>query len=141
MTNAAKSRTTLQGFFDAAAAGKASYFHCAIGSDRTGFWGLLIEGLLGVSVKDCSIDFELTGFAGGVTSGDRPRNNTGYLFFQGMENSNSSTGFKGFKNYDGNTFQEKVANYVKGLSNNEYHFTDETIEAFRNAVLEDDPDL
>ena len=141
VTNAAKSRTTLQGFFDAAAAGKASYFHCAIGSDRTGFWGLLIEGLLGVSVKDCSIDFELTGFAGGVTSGDRPRNNTGYLFFQGMENSNSSTGFKGFKNYDGNTFQEKVANYVKGLSNNEYHFTDETIEAFRNAVLEDDPDL
>ena len=140
VTNAAKSRTTLQGFFDAAAAGKASYFHCAIGSDRTGFWGLLIEGLLGVSVKDCSIDFELTGFAGGVTSGDRPRNSTGYLFFQGMENSSSSTGFKGFSNYDGNTFQEKVANYVKGLSNDEYHFTDETIEAFRNAVLEDDPD-
>lgn len=134
VTNKEKSITTLQGFFDAAASGKAAYFHCAIGSDRTGFWGLLIEGLLGVSVKDCSIDFELTGFAGGVTGGDRPRNSTGYLFYQGMqgmENSNNTTGFKGFKNYDGNTFQEKVATYVKSLG-----FTDAQIEAFRNAVLE-----
>ena len=143
VTKPDKARITLQGFFDAAAEGKASYFHCAIGSDRTGFWGLLIEGLLGVSVKDCSIDFELTGFAGGVTGGDRPRNSTGYLFFQGMENSVSSSGtiqFKGFSNYEGSTFQEKVANYVKTLSNSQYIFTDETIEAFRNAVLEDDPD-
>ena len=137
VTNVAKSRTVLQGFYDAAAAGKAAYFHCAIGSDRTGFWGLLIEGLLGVSVKDCSIDFELTGFAGGVTSGDRPRNSTGYLFFQGMENSSSSTGFKGLRNYEGNTFQEKCANYVKSLANDQYPFTDEWIETFRNNVLED----
>ena len=144
VTKPDKARITLQGFFDAAAEGKASYFHCAIGSDRTGFWGLLIEGLLGVSVKDCSIDFELTGFAGGVTGGDRPRNSTGYLFFQGMENSVTSSGsgvqFKGFSKYEGSTFQEKVANYVKTLSNSQYIFTDETIEAFRNAVLEDDPD-
>ena len=137
VTNVAKSRTVLKGFYDAAAAGKAAYFHCAIGSDRTGFWGLLIEGLLGVSVKDCSIDFELTGFAGGVTSGDRPRNSTGYLFFQGMENSSSSTGFKGLRNYEGNTFQEKCANYVKSLANDQYPFTDEWIETFRNNVLED----
>ena len=137
VTNVAKSRTVLKGFYDAAAAGKAAYFHCAIGSDRTGFWGLLIEGLLGVSVKDCSIDFELTGFAGGVTSGDRPRNSTGYLFYQGMENSSSSTGFKGLRNYEGNTFQEKCANYVKSLANEQYPFTDEWIETFRNNVLED----
>ena len=137
VTNVAKSRTVLKGFYDAAAAGKASYFRCAIGSDRTGFWGLLIEGLLGVSVKDCSIDFELTCFAGGVTSGDRPRNSTGYLFFQGMENSSSSTGFKGLRNYEGNTFQEKCANYVKSLANDQYPFTDEWIETLRNNVLED----
>lgn len=137
VTNVAKSRTVLQGFYDAAAAGKASYFHCAIGSDRTGFWGLLIEGLLGVSVKDCSIDFELTGFAGGVTNGDRPRNSTGYLFYQGMENSSSSTGFKGLSKYDGDTFQKKCANYVKSLANDQYPFTDEWIETFRNNVLEE----
>lgn len=131
VTDTRNATVTLQGFFDAAAAGKASYFHCAIGSDRTGFWGLLIEGLLGVSVKDCSIDFELTGFAGGVTGGDRPRNNTGYLFFQGMENKSGN--FKGFSNYDGDTFQQKVAVYVRSLG-----FTDAQIEAFRNAVLEPD---
>ena len=124
-----KATTTIQGFFDAAAAGKASYFHCAIGSDRTGFWGLLIEGLLGVSVKDCSIDFELTSFYN-----TRERTNTGYLFYQGMENSSGS--FKGFANYEGASFQEKVAKYVKSLG-----FTDTQIEAFQNAVLEDDPDL
>lgn len=133
VTDQNKSITTLQGFFDAAAEGKASYFHCAIGSDRTGFWGLLIEGLLGVSVRDCSIDFELTSFAKGVTYGERLRNSTGYLFFQGMENSSGT--FKGLGKYDGATFQEKCANYVKTLG-----FTDEQIEAFRNAVLEPDPD-
>lgn len=124
-----KATTTIQGFFAAAAAGKASYFHCAIGSDRTGFWGLLIEGLLGVSVKDCSIDFELTSFYN-----TRERTNANLLFYQGMENTSGS--FKGFANYEGATFQEKVAKYVKSLG-----FTDEQITAFRNNVLEDDPDL
>jgi protein tyrosine/serine phosphatase len=134
VTNASKARTTLQGFFDAAAAGKASYFHCAIGSDRTGFWGLLIEGLLGVSVRDCSIDFELTSFFN-----IRERTNTNYLFYQGMENTSGS--FKGLANYDGATFQEKCANYVKSLATTQYPFTDQWIETFRNNILEYDPDL
>ena len=124
-TKAENARPTIQGFFDAAAAGKASYFHCAIGSDRTGFWGLLIEGLLGVSIKECSIDYELTSFARNVTSGDRTRNSG--LF---------SDGISFFKKQDGSTLQEQVENYVKSLSNEQYHFTDEAIEAFRNAVLE-----
>ena len=122
VTDSKKAKTTLQGFFAAAKAGKASYFHCAIGSDRTGFWGLLIEGLLGVSAKDCSMDFELTGFAGNVTSGDRPRNSSGYLFYQGM-------GF--FDGYTGDTLQQRITAYVKGLG-----FTDAEIQAFQNAVLE-----
>ena len=130
VTDANKARTTLQGFYDAAAAGKASYFHCAIGSDRTGFWGLLIEGLLGVSVKDCSIDFELTSFYN-----TRERTNTGYLFYQGMENTSGS--FKGLANYDGADFQQKCAAFVKSLKNTQYNFTDEWIETFRNNVLED----
>ena len=124
-TKAANARPTIQGFFDAAAAGKASYFHCAIGSDRTGFWGLLIEGLLGVSIKDCSIDYELTSFARNVTSGDRTRNSG--LF---------SDGITFFNKQSGNTLQEQVESYVKGLSNSQYQFTDEVIEAFRNNVLE-----
>ena len=122
VTDTDKATTTLNGFFNAAKAGKASYFHCAIGSDRTGFWGLLIEGLLGVSAKDCSMDFELTGFAGNVTSGDRKRNTSSYLFYQGM-------GF--FDGYTGNTLQQRVTSYVKSLG-----FTDAQIQAFQDAVLE-----
>ena len=136
VTDADKARVTLKGFYDAAAAGKASYFHCAIGSDRTGFWGLLIEGLLGVSVKDCSIDFELTSFYN-----TRERTSTGLLFYQGMEGASGSS-FQGLANFDGADFQQKCAAFVKSLKKTpDYNFTDEWINTFRNNILEDDPDL
>lgn len=44
-------------------AGKAAYIHCRIGADRTGYICMLLEAVLGVSPKDCSIDFELTSFS------------------------------------------------------------------------------
>ena len=44
--------------------GKAVYFHCAGGADRTGTLAFLIEALLGVSESDLSKDYELTTFAG-----------------------------------------------------------------------------
>ena len=43
--------------------GKAVYFHCAGGADRTGSLAFLIEALLGVSESDLSKDYELTTFA------------------------------------------------------------------------------
>lgn len=140
-----KVKATLLAFFDAAKAGKASYFHCRIGSDRTGYWGLLIEGMLGISPKDCSIDFELTGFARNVTSGDRERNNTGYLFYQGMEGSSSSSwgggssqpGFmqeeNGVPKFEGSTLQEKITNYLV----NQVGIDSAAIEEFKSLVLED----
>lgn len=140
-----KVKATLLAFFDAAKAGKASYFHCRIGSDRTGYWGLLIEGMLGISPKDCSIDFELTGFARNVTSGDRERNNTGYLFYQGMEGSTSSSwgggssqpGFmqeeNGVPKFEGSTLQEKITNYLV----NQVGIDRDAIEEFKSLVLED----
>ena len=140
-----KVKATLLAFFDAAKAGKASYFHCRIGSDRTGYWGLLIEGMLGISPKDCSIDFELTGFAGNVTSGDRPRNATNYLFYQGMEGSSSSSwgggssqpGFmqeeNGVPKFEGSTLQEKITNYLV----NQVGIDRADIEEFKSLVLED----
>ena len=42
--------------------GKAVYFHCAQGADRTGTLAFLIEALLGVSESDLSKDYELTTF-------------------------------------------------------------------------------
>ena len=140
-----KVKATLLAFFDAAKAGKASYFHCRIGSDRTGYWGLLIEGMLGISAKDCSIDFELTGFAKNVTSGDRPRNATNYLFYQGMEGSSSSSwgggssqpGFmqeeNGVPKFEGSTLQEKITNYLV----NQVGIDRADIEEFKSLVLED----
>lgn len=43
--------------------GKAVYFHCAGGADRTGSLAFLIEALVGVSESDLSKDYELTTFA------------------------------------------------------------------------------
>ncbi len=44
--------------------GRAVYFHCAEGADRTGTLAFLIEALLGVSESDLSKDYELTSFGG-----------------------------------------------------------------------------
>ena len=43
--------------------GRAVYFHCAGGADRTGTLAFLIEALVGVSESDLSKDYELTTFA------------------------------------------------------------------------------
>ncbi len=130
-----KVKKTVKAFIDAAKAGKASYFHCRIGSDRTGYWGLLIEGLLGVSAKECSIDYELTSFANGVTSGNRTRN-TG-LFKDGMD---FITGKSYYKNpvttddyYTDNLLQYAITKYLI----DEIDISEADILAFQNAVLED----
>ena len=44
--------------------GRAVFFHCAGGADRTGTLAFLIEALLGVSESDLSKDYEITTFAG-----------------------------------------------------------------------------
>ena len=119
-----KVKKTVMAYINAAKAGKASYFHCRIGSDRTGYWGLLIEGLLGVSVKDCSIDYELTSFANGVTSGNRTRNSG--LFKDGMD-------FFKNKNYYNGNLEDTITQYLT----NEIGISIEDINAFKNIVLED----
>ena len=42
--------------------GIPTYFHCSAGADRTGVIAILLEALLGVSVIDIQIDYELTYF-------------------------------------------------------------------------------
>jgi hypothetical protein len=122
MISSSKFDDVVRGFFAAAAAGKASYFHCRIGSDRTGFWGLLIEGLLGVDVQECSKDYELTCFANNISGlSNRPRNSG--LFSSGvstLKNQGSSL-----------TLQEQIIKLLKSKE-----ITEEEIEAFKNAVLE-----
>ena len=43
--------------------GKAVYFHCAWGADRTGMLAFLLEGLLGVTTDGLYKDYELTSFS------------------------------------------------------------------------------
>ena len=44
--------------------GEKIYFHCAIGTDRTGTMAYFLEGLLGVSEEDRIQDYELSYFYG-----------------------------------------------------------------------------
>ncbi|MCR4614270.1 MAG: tyrosine-protein phosphatase [Bacteroidaceae bacterium] len=43
--------------------GKAVYFHCAWGADRTGMLSFLLEGLLGLTIDQIYKDYELTSFS------------------------------------------------------------------------------
>ena len=43
--------------------GNAVYYHCAWGADRTGFFTLLLEGILGVELDQIYKDYELTSFS------------------------------------------------------------------------------
>ena len=75
------------------------YFHCYGGADRTGTLAMIIEGLCGVSEADISIDYELTTF--GLSM--RTRVDSPYWF---------ATAIAWIKRMDGDTFADKVANYL-----------------------------
>lgn len=53
----------LEFVFDCVKNDKPVYFHCHIGADRTGTLGVILEGLLGVSMSDLYKDYELTTFS------------------------------------------------------------------------------
>jgi protein tyrosine/serine phosphatase len=53
----------LEFVFDCVKNDKPLYFHCHIGADRTGTLGVILEGLLGVSMGDLYKDYELTTFS------------------------------------------------------------------------------
>lgn len=122
LTTASKVKDVLTAIFDTAKKGKASYFHCYIGADRTGYIAMLIEGLLGVSEKDCSIDYELTSFSEAAGLRYRTGRPQDYYFRQGI-------GF--LRGKTGDTFQDKVENYVKSIG-----ITQSQIDEFKSIVLE-----
>jgi len=102
-------------------AGNAAYFHCWVGADRTGFFGLLIEGMLGISEKDCSIDYELTSFS---KAGLRGRDGSGqdYYWTQGLAL---------LRGQNGSTFEQKCTNYLGSIG-----VSQSLISQFKNFVLE-----
>lgn len=135
LQNASKYKQTIQAFLDAAKPGtenynKASYFHCYIGADRTGYTGLMIEGLLGVSLTDCTIDYELTTFS--TAAGSRPRNGGQLCYI------NDAVTFlnKEANGGTGTSLQEKITYYCI----NKLGISAEDIENFKTWALEPDPE-
>lgn len=122
LSNPAKVKSTINAIIDAVVAGKATYFHCLIGADRTGYFAMILEGVLGISEKVCTIDYELTSFSMGEIRG---RDGSGVDYFFSW-----SLGY--FRSQEGKTFQEKMTNYLLGVG-----ITQARIDAFKNAVLEE----
>lgn len=105
--------------FDNAIAGETTYFHCLAGADRTGMVAAVVEGVLGVSKNDIDRDYELTSF-----NCLRERNSAMYL---GDTNI--------IRSYPGITFRDKCIKYLLDCG-----ISLEKINAFRNAVIDGDPE-
>ena len=131
LTTPEKVYEVLMAFFNTVKSEKAVYFHCYSGADRTGYIAMLIEGLLGVSEKDCSIDYELTSFS---VSGSRYR--IGYVQGQ-SEDYDFRDGIAFLRSQTGNTFQEKIENYlVAPVSEGGIGISLDDINEFKSLVLE-----
>lgn len=74
------------------------YFHCSIGTDRTGLIAYLVNGLCGVSEEDLWRDYLFSNF--GVINGTRSKAN--------IQNAYIST----FQYWKGNTYAEKIYDYL-----------------------------
>ena len=123
LKNVDKVKAVLTAIFETAVSGKATYFHCYVGADRTGYFAMLIEGLLGVSEKDCSIDYELTSFSDAVGKRYRTGKPEDYYFRQGIQFLRSQSG---------DTFQDKIENYLV----NTVRIDKKSIDTFKGIVLE-----
>ncbi len=108
-------------FLDHIRDGKAVYFHCVWGADRTGLTALLLEGLLGFSQEQMNLEYELTSLS---FAGNRPKNGTpGYGDHQAV--------IEAIKQYNGETLRDKFDTYwtdVVGIEKTD-------IEEFRSLML------
>lgn len=123
MTVNEKVYAVVMAFINTVKSGKAVYFHCYSGADRTGYIAMLIEGLLGVSEKDCSIDYELTSFCESVGGRYRTGKPTDYDFRDGIAF---------LRKLPGDTFQDKIETYLVGTVG----ISQDDINDFKSRVLE-----
>ena len=121
--NVEKVREVVMAFINTVKSGKAVYFHCYSGADRTGYISMLIEGLLGVSEKDCSIDYELTSFCSSVGERYRTGLPTDYDFREGITF---------LRALPGTTFQNKIETYLV----NQVGISQQDINDFKSLMLE-----
>jgi len=95
------------------------YIHCAVGADRTGSLFGVILGLIGLSEKDMTEEYEMSTLA--FPDGNRSRHEWTWPAYMGEINK-----------YEGETFNDKIYNYVLSCG-----ITAEEIETIRSIMLED----
>lgn len=98
------------------------YFHCAVGSDRTGTIGVLLDGLLGRTDEQIYNDYELPTFNQGLPRLRYCRKASG--MFAELDPKTSKLG--------GASIRENVVKYLKGIG-----LADEELGAIRAILLED----
>ena len=100
------------------------FYHCQIGTDRTGALAFLINALLGVSEEDLYYDYCFSNF-GALCAEDE----TSFTIRTPQYLQNKV--FFYLKKTPGNTLQEQVRNYLKSLG-----ITDATLDAVARILLE-----
>ena len=119
-------RDTLKYVMTSVVNGDNIYFHCTIGSDRTGTLAYFLEGLLGVSEEERVEDYELSYFYGML---NRTR------FHDNLSSSSINPRFSSmYKTYDTN---DKIYDwYMYGLTNEQKASEKVLIEQFRDAMID-----
>ena len=103
-------------------AGDNVYFHCTIGTDRTGTIAYFLEGLLGVSEEDRLRDYEMTYFYG-LTNRTR--------FHYWLDGSSINPRFYSmYRSYPSNT---DIYNFYKSFPESD---DDTLLSSFRSAMIE-----
>ena len=102
--------------------GKAVYYHCVWGADRTGLVSVLLEGLLGLTQEQMNLEYELTSLS---FAGLRPKS--------GYADGDHQKLIEKIKTYDGATLRDKFDTYWT----KEVGITMDQIEEFRSIMLVD----
>ena len=121
ISNYTTARNTVKLMMQEIVAGKNLYFHCRIGSDRTGTMAYILEGLLGVDEEQRLQDYELSHFSGNV---DRTRE-----YDKKVDNDKRFKYMRDFLE----TNQQVLQWYMHGTTNQAED--EQLIENFRTAMI------
>ncbi|MBR3477742.1 MAG: tyrosine-protein phosphatase [Bacteroidaceae bacterium] len=104
--------------------GKAVYYHCVWGADRTGLVSVLLEGLLGLTQEQMNKEYELTSLS---FAGLRPKS--------GYADGDHQKLIEKIKTYEGETLRDKFDTYWT----KEVGISQDLIDEFRSIMLVDAP--
>lgn len=104
-----------------------AFYHCRIGTDRTGFCSTLLNGLLGLSIEDCYRDYLFSNF------GKIQKTSTIH-----QNGADSPDGYiADLLAWEGDTLQQKVYNFLRAIG-----VSKETLQGILETLLEGEiPDL